>query len=215
MTRSTTAPNISTATTAYYTCTVAAVGAQSVAITRSGDAFNLNTLNYTVPMPQVTMAVSNGLAITGSMVFTLAPDKTPITVDNFLAYVNSNFFNSTVFHRVVKGFVIQGGGFLANGTQKTPTFAPIALEVGKGLSNTQWTLAMARTVDLNSATSQFFINTVDNVALDTSGGGYAVFGSVTTNTALAAAIENAACSPAGSSCQPTTPIVITSATQTR
>jgi cyclophilin family peptidyl-prolyl cis-trans isomerase len=215
MTRSTAAPNVSTATTAYYTCTVSAIGAQTVAFTRTSTAAALNTLSYTVPTPQVTMAVSNGGAIAGSMVFTLAPDRAPITVDNFLAYVNSGFFTDTIFHRVVKGFVIQGGGFLANGAQKTPSFAPIQLEVGKGLSNTQWTLAMARTNDLNSATSQFFINTVDNVALDTSGGGYAVFGSVTSNTALAAAIENAACSPAGSFCQPTTAIVITSATQTR
>ncbi len=215
MTRSTTAPNISSATTAYYRCTVSAVGAQSVAITRTSTATTLNTAAYAVPVPQVTMTVSNGGSIAGSMVYTLAPDKAPITVDNFLAYVNSGFYDGTVFHRVVKGFVIQGGGFLADGTQKATTIAPITLEVGKGLSNVQWTLAMARTADPNSATSQFFINTVDNVALDTSGGGYAVFGSVTSNTALAAAIENAACMPPGSFCQPTTAIVITSATQTR
>lgn len=215
MTRSTTAPNASTATTAYYTCTVSAIGTQSVNVTRTSDSVALKSVSFDVPAPQVTMTLSNGGAIAGSMVYTLAPDKAPITVDNFLAYVNSAFYTNTIFHRVVKGFVIQGGGFLADGTQKTPTFAPIALEVGKGLSNVQWTIAMARTVDLNSATSQFFINTVDNVALDTSGGGYAVFGRVTTNTALAAAIENAACSPAGSSCSPTTAIVITSATQTR
>jgi len=215
MTRSTTAPNVSTATTAYYTCSVSAIGAQSVAVTRASTSASLGTLAYTVPAPQVTMTVSNGGAIAGSMVYTLAPDKAPITVDNFLVYVNSGFYDGTVFHRVVKGFVVQGGGFLANGTLKTPTFAPIALEVGKGLSNVQWSLAMARTNVLDSATSQFFINTVDNLALDTSGGGYAVFGSVTTNTALAAAIENAACSPAGSFCAPTTPIVITSAAQTR
>jgi cyclophilin family peptidyl-prolyl cis-trans isomerase len=215
MTRSTAAPNASTATTAYYTCTVGAIGAQSVAISRASTSASLKSLSFDVPAPQVTMAVSNGGTITGNMVYTLAPDKAPITVDNFLAYVNSGFYDGTIFHRVVKGFVVQGGGFLANGTLKTPTFPAIALEVGKGLSNVQWTLAMARTADLNSATSQFFINTVDNIALDTNGGGYAVFGSVTTNTALAAAIENAACSPAGSFCQPTTAIVITSATQTR
>jgi peptidyl-prolyl cis-trans isomerase A (cyclophilin A) len=219
MARSTTAPNVSSATTAYYTCTVKAIGAQTVTITRTSDGATLATAPFTVPAPQVTMTVSDGAGISGSMVFTLAPDKTPITVDNFLAYVNSAFYDGTVFHRVVKGFVIQGGGYLASGALKTPTLAPIVLEVNKGLTNVQWTVAMARTSDANSATSQFFVNTVNNSpGLDPGGftpEGYAVFGSLTTNTALAAAIENAACSPPGSTCKPLTPIVVTSARQTQ
>lgn len=222
MTRSTTAPNVSTATTAYYSCTVSAVGAQSVAVTRISTGATLATYSYNVPAPQVTMAVSDGAAVAGSLVITLAPDKTPITVDNFLAYVNSGFYSATTFHRVVKGFVIQGGGFLANGTLKAGTLAPIALEVGKGLSNVQWSIAMARTADPNSATSQFFVNTVDNSGfLDPgpSSAGYAVFGSVTGNTALVTAIENVACTEADPTnpgfCVPNTSVVITSATQTR
>ncbi len=216
MTRSTTAPTASTATTAYYTCTVKAMGEQSLAAVRSSTGASLRTQTYSVPAPQVTMSVSNGSTVAGDFVMTLAPDKTPATVDNFLGYVNSGFYDGTVFHRVIKGFVVQGGGFLPDGAQRPATSGPIALEVGKGLSNVQWSVAMARTSVLDSATTQFFVNTVDNVALDTASGGYAVFGSVTTNSALVAAIENVPCtSPSSGFCVPDTPVVISSARQTR
>jgi peptidyl-prolyl cis-trans isomerase A (cyclophilin A) len=212
MARSTTAPYVSSVIRAYYTCTASRVGAQTVAVGRTVDPATLFTADFTVPVPQVTMTVSNTPGVlAGSMVYTLAPDRAPITVDNFLRYVNTGFYDGTVFHRVAKGFVVQGGGFLANGALKAPTFAPIPLE--KGLSNLQWTLAMARTDQLNSATSQFFINTVDNRSLDTFGGGYAAFGSVTTNTALVAAIESTC--PTSNECLPNPAIVITSATQSR
>jgi cyclophilin family peptidyl-prolyl cis-trans isomerase len=212
MARSTTAPYVSSVTTAYYTCTASRLGAQAVTVGRAVDPVILATANFTVPAPQVTMTVSNTPGVlAGSMVFTLAPDKAPITVDNFLRYVNTGFYDGTIFHRVVDGFVVQGGGFLANGSLKTPTFAPIPLE--KGLSNLQWTLAMARTDQLNSASSQFFINTVDNQRLDNDGGGYAAFGIVTTNTGLVAAIESTC--PTSNECLPNPAIVITSATQSR
>lgn len=223
MTRSTSAPNASTDTTAYYTCTVSAIGSQNATIRRA-DSLVLGSAAYVVPAPQVTMTVDNGAGVAGSMVITLAPDKTPVTVDNFLAYVNSGFYDGTVFHRVFPNFVIQGGGFLPitalPPTARTPTLAPIALEVGKGLSNTLWTISMARTNAPDSATSQFFINVVDNAAsLDPGPGtaGYAVFGSVTANTALAATIANAPCAPiAGfSECAPNPNVVITTAEQTR
>jgi cyclophilin family peptidyl-prolyl cis-trans isomerase len=214
MARSSTAPYVSSVIRAYYTCTASRVGAQAVTVGRAVDPATLATANFTVPVPQVTMTVSSTPGVVaGSMVFTLAPDKAPITVDNFLHYVNTSFYDGTVFHRVAKGFVVQGGGFLANGALKAPTFPPIALEVGKGLSNLQWTLAMARTDQLNSAASQFFINTVNNPSLDNAGGGYAVFGAVTANTALVAAIENAC--PTSNECLPSPAIVITSATQSR
>ena len=138
--------------------------------------------------PQVTMTVSNGAGLTGSFVITLSPVLAPATVANFLTYVNAGFYNGTVFHRHSPNFVLQGGGFAGpmNPSQPVPalkvTNPPIALEVGRGLSNVRWTVAMARTDVLNSATSQFFINLVDNVFLDTSSGGYAVFGSVTAGT---------------------------------
>ncbi len=111
----------------------------------------------------------------GNITAELFQDKAPKTVANFLAYVQSGFYNGTIFHRVIKGFMVQGGGLTAD-YQRKETRPSIAYEAGEGLSNVRGTLAMARTEDLNSATSQFFINTVDNVRLD--GAKYAVFGKV-------------------------------------
>ncbi len=108
--------------------------------------------------------------------------RAPRTVENFLAYVRAGFYNGTIFHRVIPGFMIQGGGFTP-GMQEKPTRAPIANEAGNGLKNIAGTIAMARTPDPHSASAQFFINTVDNPALDHRGKnprdwGYAVFGRV-------------------------------------
>jgi cyclophilin family peptidyl-prolyl cis-trans isomerase len=105
----------------------------------------------------------------------------PITSANFLKYVDDGFFNGTIFHRVISGFVAQGGGYTTGPTAKTATYAPITLESNTGLLNWQYTLAMARTSAANSATSQFFINLVDNHFLDyasSTSPGYAVFGNV-------------------------------------
>lgn len=106
--------------------------------------------------------------------------KAPITVDNFVKYVKEGFFNGTIFHRVIPGFMIQGGGFTPNAAQKR-TRQPIRLESKNGLKNTTGTIAMARTNDPDSATSQFFINLVDNTFLNASSAnqGYAVYGAVT------------------------------------
>ena len=119
----------------------------------------------------------------GEIKLELYPDKAPVTVENFILYVKSNFFNGLIFHRVIDGFMIQGGGFDENMHQKE-TQAPIKIESDNGLKNTRGTLAMARTNDPNSATSQFFINLVDNNFLnfrspDVTGYGYTVFGKVT------------------------------------
>jgi len=116
----------------------------------------------------------------GDITLELYPDKAPKSVENFLGYVNSGFYDGTVFHRVISNFMIQGGGFTADLRQKK-TRAPIANESKNGLSNLRGTLAMARTADPNSATAQFFINTVDNPRLDYAGDanpGYCVFGKV-------------------------------------
>ena len=224
MARSTTPPTASTATTAYYTCMPSALGANQVNVTRTSDGASLATAAFSVPVPQVTMTVSNGAGVDGEIVFTLAPDKTPLTVNNFLAYVHSGFYDGTVFHRIAVGFVMQGGGYLpitpgVVPTLQAPLRAPIALEVGRGLSNLQWTIAMARTAELDSATSQFFINVVDNVPLDTQGGGYAVFGSLgVSSVATANAMLAAPCAPLasiGSECAPNPNIVIVKAEQTR
>ncbi len=117
----------------------------------------------------------------GRMVIELDDAKAPATVKNFLAYANEGFYSGTVFHRVIHGFMIQGGGFTADMAQK-PTRAPIQNEAKNGLKNARGTIAMARTQDPHSATAQFFINHNDNVPLDypsRDGWGYAVFGKVT------------------------------------
>ena len=117
----------------------------------------------------------------GSFTIDLFESDAPITVANFLEYVDAGHFDGTVFHRVIPGFVVQGGGMTEDMKQK-PTRAPIKNEAGNGVKNRRGTLSMARTNDPDSATSQFFINLVDNAFLDPSprnGAGYAVFGCIT------------------------------------
>ncbi|KGD65685.1 peptidyl-prolyl isomerase [Alcanivorax nanhaiticus] len=119
----------------------------------------------------------------GPITVELYEDKAPVTVSNFLKYVDGGFYDGTLFHRVIQGFMIQGGGFDKDGQRKA-TQAPIQNEADNGLSNRRGTLAMARTGDPHSATAQFFINLVDNRNLDFTGKnqrgwGYAVFGKVT------------------------------------
>jgi len=118
----------------------------------------------------------------GSLTIELYPDKAPISVKNFLQYVNKKFYDGTIFHRVMPNFMIQGGGFTPD-MMKKATGAPIKNEADNGLSNVKGTVAMARTSDINSATCQFFINVKDNTGLDYRGDspaeyGYAVFGKV-------------------------------------
>jgi peptidyl-prolyl cis-trans isomerase A (cyclophilin A) len=117
----------------------------------------------------------------GEIVLELDAAKAPKTVDNFVQYVKSGHYNGTVFHRVIENFMVQGGGFAADMKEK-PTRAPIGLESRSGLSNVRGTVAMARTMDPNSATAQFFINVKDNDFLNAAnsrdGNGYAVFGKV-------------------------------------
>jgi peptidyl-prolyl cis-trans isomerase A (cyclophilin A) len=119
----------------------------------------------------------------GDITVELFADKAPITVKNFLAYVDKNFYDNTIFHRVIKGFMIQGGGLAADFREKSG-MAPIKNEAGNGLTNLRGTIAMARTGVVDSATSQFFINHADNPFLDhknntADGFGYCVFGKVT------------------------------------
>ena len=125
--------------------------------------------------PQVSLKTS-----AGEIVLELNAEKAPKSVDNFLQYVKSGQYDGTIFHRVIDGFMIQGGGFDASMKEK-PTRAAIANEAKNGLKNAAYTVAMARTSDPDSATAQFFINVADNVALDypsRDGAGYAVFGKV-------------------------------------
>lgn len=118
----------------------------------------------------------------GNIIIELYPEKAPETVKNFLAYVDAGFYNGTIFHRVIRNFMIQGGGF-APGMKEKPTRPPIKNEADNGLKNMRGTIAMARTGDPHSATSQFFINVVNNDYLDhkrktIQGWGYTVFGKV-------------------------------------
>ena len=118
----------------------------------------------------------------GTLTIELYPEEAPVTVANFLSYVEEGFFDNTIFHRVIPGFVIQGGGF-ESGMQQKSTKEPIKNEANNGLKNLKGTLSMARTNVVDSATSQFFINLSDNDFLDhrdssAQGYGYAVFGKV-------------------------------------
>jgi peptidyl-prolyl cis-trans isomerase B (cyclophilin B) len=113
----------------------------------------------------------------GSIKVELDADKAPVTVENFLSYVDEGFYDGTVFHRVIPTFMIQGGGF-APGLKQKKTKPPIKNEAPNGLSNTRGAIAMARTSDLHSATAQFFINVADNRSLDNRNSPYCVFGKV-------------------------------------
>jgi len=131
--------------------------------------------------PQVTLATNKG-----NIVLELDAEHAPNTVENFLQYVNSGFYDGTVFHRVIDGFMIQGGGF-EPGMQQKQANTPIENEANNGLKNEEYSIAMARTNDPHSATAQFFINVADNDFLNftsptPSGWGYAVFGKVVDGT---------------------------------
>lgn len=136
---------------------------------------SLHVLAQSTQGPRVQLETS-----LGNIVLELNSARAPQTVDNFLRYVREGHYNGTIFHRVINGFMIQGGGFDANMRQK-PVREPIRLESQNGLRNLTGTVAMARTSDPHSATAQFFINVVDNSGLDfpnPDGHGYAVFGKV-------------------------------------
>jgi peptidyl-prolyl cis-trans isomerase B (cyclophilin B) len=152
----------------------------------------------------------------GDIIVELYPDKAPATVDNFLQYVKDGFYKGTVFHRVIDGFMIQGGGLDADLNRKA-TRAPIKNEADNGLMNEPYTIAMARTGDPHSATSQFFINVADNKSLNHRGKsgpdwGYAVFGRVVQGKEVVDKIKAA---PTGTSGMyenvPKTAVVITQA----
>lgn len=143
-------------------------------------------------MPVVVIETS-----VGDITVELDRAKAPVSVENFLTYVKAGHYGGTIFHRVIKGFMVQGGGMTADMRQK-PTRAPIKNEAQNGLKNKRGTIAMARTNEVNSATSQFFINTVDNGMLDFKDEahyGYAVFGKVTDGMDVVDKIEGTKTKP--------------------
>lgn len=151
----------------------------------------------------------------GDIELELYPQKAPVSVENFLSYVNNGFYNNTIFHRVISNFMIQGGGFTEDMTQKQ-TQPSIKNEADNGLSNDRGTIAMARTFDVNSATSQFFINVKNNNYLNHSQRdfGYAVFGKVVSGMDVVDKIANARTTlRMGASDVPVQPITILSAKQ--
>ena len=151
----------------------------------------------------------------GDIVVQLDPAKAPKTVENFLQYVKDKHYDGTIFHRVIDGFMVQGGGFTPGMAQK-PVRAPIALEAANGLKNDKYTIAMARTNVPDSATAQFFINVKDNAMLNApqpDGHGYAVFGKVVQGSDIVDKIKAVATgNQGGHQNVPTTAVTITSAT---
>jgi cyclophilin family peptidyl-prolyl cis-trans isomerase len=146
--------------------------------------------------PKVKLETSKG-----TMIIELYPDKAPKSVANFLSYVNAGSYDGTIFHRVIKDFMNQGGGFTPD-FKKVETKDPIQNEADNGLKNLKYTVAMARTSEPHSATNQFFINTADNDFLDfrgksMRGWGYTVFGKVIEGQNIAGAISRAATGPGG------------------
>jgi cyclophilin family peptidyl-prolyl cis-trans isomerase len=130
----------------------------------------------------------------GNITVEVYPDRAPKSVENFLAYVKDGFYEGTVFHRVIKGFMVQGGGLTAD-LERKPTRAPVQNEAANGLKNQRGFVSMARTAEIHSATAQFFINTANNTPLDHKGMGprdfgYCVFGKVTEGMDVVDKIEN-------------------------
>ena len=164
------------------------------------------------PLPRVKLTTSQGI-----IMVELDNTAAPKTVDNFLAYVKDGFYDGVIFHRVIAGFMIQGGGFDADMQRKSPR-PPIPNEADNGLSNRTGTIAMARTADPHSASAQFFINVKDNAFLNhrgktSQGWGYCVFGKVVEGMKVVRAIENVpTTSRSGMRDVPKIPVVIKQAT---
>lgn len=165
----------STTDTLVLNCAVSKTGDFALAI-KTPEGQTIYTSTVSVPMPQVSLFTSKG-----NITLELDPLAAPLSVNNFLNYVNKGFYRGTLFHRVIPNFVVQGGGYTTGMVKKSGQASPIELESNKGLSNLRGSLAMARTYLPNSATSEFYINLKDNVSLDyknAANPGYAVFGKV-------------------------------------
>jgi len=196
-----------------YACTPTGTGTVVFTATDSSGKVLL-TQNFTIPDPQVTLVTSKG-----TIVLDLNPNAAPKTVNNFLQYVSSGFYSNIIFHRVIPGFVVQAGGFTSGLNAVNAPFPAINLETPNGLSNLTGTVAMARTSDPNSATSQFYINVADNTNLDyvdSNNPGYAVFGKVVTGLDVVNAIAAVSTQTVGAySDVPVSDVTITSATRTQ
>jgi len=212
----------STATSATYSCMVH--GGLTGTVIAKSNGTQVGSATLTVPAPIVRLAINNGLSAVGNIDVTLSPDKVPNTVDNFLGYVNTHWYDNTIFHRIVAGFVAQAGGYsapvtnLSTATLKSGLSSPITYEAG-GLSHTTGTIAMAAT-STGAETSQFFFDLANNTNLD---GAYTAFGTITAGSSVLAAITAAPATcqvitidSAGDTetdCLPNPNVVVTTATQ--
>ena len=226
---STSPPFVSTASTAYYQCRVSSAnGPAQVIVSPAGDLTTvLANAQFTVAAPQVTLTMKRAVeppVLLGTVVMTLDPNKTPLTVDNFLSYVNSGFYNGTIFDFIAKNptpTLIAGGSYTPTSGSPPPTpkaaNAEIPLELVPGQSNVQWAVAMNHpSSGPNTATSGFFINLVDNLHLDPD---FAVFGSIAAGPSIDVlnlmATSSCAAVTGFSVCLPGPNIIIESAVQTR
>ena len=195
------------------TCTVTAAGAVQIEA-KSATGESLLARSFSVPVPEVEVQTAQG-----RLTLELFPDKAPVTVLNFLNYVNTGFYDGTLFHRVVPGFVVQGGGYASGLVYKKPTYSPIALESANGLSNVRGALGMARSAAADSATSEFYVNLKDNPALDFANAaapGYAVFGRIKEGLPVVDVLGAAATGPvSGLANVPLAELVLIKATQTK
>jgi len=201
----------STATELAISCIVTKSGPMTVrALDAAGNPVYAKT--FDVPVPKVKLTTSSG-----DIVLELNGNEAPITVNNFLRYVRDGFYNNTIFHRVIRNFVVQGGGFKTGMVAQTGARAAIINESDNKLKNLRGTLAMARGPESNSATSQFFINVVNNASLDyvsAANPGYAVFGKVVEGMDVVDAINAVPTTTRGGHADvPVTDVVLTSATR--
>ena len=203
----------SSATLKRYTCTLTVATVLPIEV-KSGGGASLFSASIPVPDPQVTLVTS-----LGTVLLELNPAKAPMSVNNFLKYTGDGFYSNLLFHRVIPNFVIQAGGFTSGPASKAASYGPIKLESNNGLSNVRGSLAMARTQVADSATSEFYINTVNNPALDfvsASQPGYAVFGKVVDGLPFVDAIAAVpTANRGGLQNVPVSDVLIISARQTR
>lgn len=206
------------ATQRTFTCRAKSIG-ELVGEVGDADGRRLARLRISIPLPVVRLALTQG-----TVDVELDPVAATITVNNFLDYVRAGFYDSTLMHRVIANFLIQGGGYTPGApdpVSKPATAPPIALETGRGLSNLRGTIGMARGSDPNSATSQFYFNVADNTDLDYQGDerpGYAVFGHVVTGLDVVTAISvvpTQSVLSLGLADVPVTDVVVTTARQIR
>lgn len=174
-----------------FTCQVNGAGTLNASV-QTANGLELGRVRLDVPVPRVSFTVAQG-SRSGSFVVELDPVAAPVTALNFIRYVNAGFYSGTIFHRVLPARIAQGGQYLADKSLREALFDPIVLESANGLKNLRGTIAMARTIEPDSATAQFYLNLIDNPSFDRQSDdqpGYAVFGHVVSGIEIVDEIAN-------------------------